>query len=90
MHLNGLKLQILERADECARTLTPQKCGLDRSTPLTGGDRGLAVAFVELVEVLQQENAKLAKRIEAQDREIASLKTAVFGTGETVLGGPRG
>lgn len=49
MDLTGKKLDLLERADECARILGHPKHAANRFT-LTPGERGIAVALQEYVE----------------------------------------
>lgn len=49
MYLNGKRLDLLERADECARILGHPKHAGDRFN-LTPGERGIAVALQEYVD----------------------------------------
>lgn len=50
MELKGKRLDLLERADECAAILGHPKHEAARFTHLTPGERGIAVALQEYVD----------------------------------------
>ncbi len=50
MNLTGKRLDLLERADECAGILGHPKHVASRFTHLTPGERGIAVALQEYVD----------------------------------------
>ena len=50
MELKGKRLDLLERAEECAQILGHPKHTAARFTNLTPGDRGMAVALQEYVD----------------------------------------
>ncbi|OWK42039.1 hypothetical protein [Fimbriiglobus ruber] len=60
MNLTGKRLDLLERADECARILGHPKHEARRFAQLNPGDRGVAVALQEYLDAqLAQIRAEL-------------------------------